>query len=86
MEPRPLGEQLHAEKPNKILHLDFLYMMESKGDERYVLVIKHDATKMVLLRNEVSTGAQEAAEALLDWFSMFGFGSPIRAATLKTSW
>jgi transposase InsO family protein len=72
VEPMPLGEQPHAEKPNEILHLDFLFMGKSKGEERYILVIKDDATKMVLLRNEVSAGAQEAAEALLEWFSMFG--------------
>jgi hypothetical protein len=64
-------------------------MEKSKGEDRYILVIKDDATKMVLLRNEVSAGGQEAAEALLECSLSLGwllFGSPIRAVTLKTSW
>jgi hypothetical protein len=32
--PRPLGAQLHATKPNEILHFDFLYIGLSR-DRKY---------------------------------------------------
>jgi hypothetical protein len=41
--PRPLGTQLHATKPNEILHLDFLYIRLSRdGTYQYLLLLKDD--------------------------------------------
>jgi Integrase zinc binding domain len=41
--PRPLGTQIHATKPNGILHFDFLYIGLSKdGKYQYVLLLKDD--------------------------------------------
>jgi Integrase zinc binding domain len=41
--PRPLGTQLHATKPNEILHFDFLYIMLSRdGKYQYLLLLKDD--------------------------------------------
>jgi Integrase zinc binding domain len=41
--PRPLGTQLHATKPNEILHIDFLYIGLSRdGKYQYLLLLKDD--------------------------------------------
>jgi Integrase zinc binding domain len=41
--PRPLGTQLHAIKPNEILHFDFLYIGLSRdGKYQYLLLLKDD--------------------------------------------
>jgi hypothetical protein len=41
--PRPLGTQLHAIKPNEILHFDFLYIGLSRDDKyQYLLLLKDD--------------------------------------------
>jgi Integrase zinc binding domain len=39
--PRPLGTQLHATRPNEILHFDFLYIGLSRdGKHQYLLRLK----------------------------------------------
>jgi hypothetical protein len=41
--PRPLGTQLHATKPNEILHFYFLYIGLSKdGKYQHLLLLKDD--------------------------------------------
>jgi hypothetical protein len=41
--PRPLGTQLHATKPNEILHFDYLYIGLSRdGKYQYLLLLKDD--------------------------------------------
>jgi hypothetical protein len=41
--PRPLGMQLHAIKPNEILHFDFLYIGLSRGRKcQHLLLLKDD--------------------------------------------
>jgi hypothetical protein len=41
--PRPLGAQLHATKPNGILHLDILYIGLSRGGKyQYLLLLEDD--------------------------------------------
>ena len=75
--PRPLGEQIHASKPNTVLHYDFCYIQESdsrmKIPYRYVLVIKDDFSGFVELIPSVDATHHVVVEALLDWFSRFGF-------------
>jgi hypothetical protein len=34
-EPRPLGAQIHATKPNEILQFDFLYIVLSRDSTYY---------------------------------------------------
>ncbi|ETV82011.1 hypothetical protein H257_05537 [Aphanomyces astaci] len=40
--PRPWGEELHATKPNELIHFDWLSLPEAPGGLKYVLVIKND--------------------------------------------
>jgi hypothetical protein len=71
--PRPLGTQLHATKPNEILHFDFLYIGLSRdGEYQYIPLLK-DALSgylwLVLCRT-----ADDAAtvEAMMRCFAVFG--------------
>ncbi|OWZ12898.1 LOW QUALITY PROTEIN: hypothetical protein PHMEG_00013864 [Phytophthora megakarya] len=43
-QPRLLGEALHAEHPNELLHWDFLYVSESDTNHEYVLALKDDVS------------------------------------------
>jgi hypothetical protein len=48
--PRPLGTQLHATKPNEILHFDFLYIGLSRDRKhQYLLLLKDDLSEYVWL-------------------------------------
>jgi hypothetical protein len=40
--PRPMGDALHASKPNEVIHFDYLYMRTSVDDVKYVLNVKDD--------------------------------------------
>ena len=42
--PRPLAHTVHAEKPNEVLHFDYLYLYPSDTGEQYILIIKDDAS------------------------------------------
>ena len=66
--PRRLGEMLHASRCNEIVHFDYLYMQDS-----YLLVIKDDFSKYVLLRHTESANAAFVVDSLMHWFSLFGY-------------
>ena len=66
--PRPLGETMHAKRCNEIVHFDYLSMHES-----YLLVIKDDFSKYVMLRHAKSASASFVVDSLMHWFSLFGY-------------
>ncbi|KAF0774600.1 hypothetical protein AaE_001700 [Aphanomyces astaci] len=70
--PRPLGEALHSDKPNGLLHWDFVFMGESKTGEKYLLVVKCDASKTVWLFPAKEATALFVKQCLLQWFAVFG--------------
>jgi Integrase core domain/Integrase zinc binding domain/Chromo (CHRromatin Organisation MOdifier) domain len=70
--PRPMGHALHAERPNELLHFDFLYMDKSTSGELYVLILKDDASGFVWLVPCETADAETTATALLQWFALFG--------------
>jgi hypothetical protein len=72
IEPRPWGEQIHATRPGEVLHMDFLYMGPSEDGSTYLLFLKDDAGKYVMLVNCARAGTSEAANGLLSWFALFG--------------
>lgn len=47
--PRPLSLTLHASKPNKVIHFDFLYMGHGIDTYKHVLVIKDDLSSYLWL-------------------------------------
>jgi Integrase zinc binding domain len=40
--PRPLGEAIHAERPNQVLHFYFLFMGLATTGQKYILILKDD--------------------------------------------
>lgn len=70
--PRPMAHTLHADKPNDLLHLDFLYMGPSNGDHQCVLILKDDASSLVRLEPCPAADTKHTVRALSSWFSIFG--------------
>ncbi|ETV97426.1 hypothetical protein H310_09756 [Aphanomyces invadans] len=70
--PRPLGEALHSSQPNGLLHWNFVYMGDLKTGDRYLLVIKCDASRMVWLFPTKESTAVFVKQCLLQWFAVFG--------------
>ena len=70
--PRPLGHALHADKPNELIHFDFLYMGPGTAGYSYVLIVKDDCSSLVWLEPTATADADSAAAVLSRWFSLFG--------------
>jgi hypothetical protein len=71
--PRPLGTQLHATKPNEILHFDFLYIGLSRdGKYQYLLLLKDDLSGYLWLVPCRTDDAEATVDALMQWFAVFG--------------
>jgi hypothetical protein len=74
--PRPLGMQLHKTKTkaNEILHFDFLYIRLSRdGKCQYLLFLKDDLSGYLWLVPCRTADATATVDALMRWFSLFGF-------------
>jgi hypothetical protein len=71
--PSLLNTQLHATKPNEILHFNFLFIGLSRdGKYQYLLLIKDDLSGELWL---VPSGTAETVatfDALMRWFAVFG--------------
>jgi Integrase zinc binding domain len=64
--PRPLGTQLHATKPNKILHFDFLYIGLSRvGKCQDLLLLKDDLSGYLWLVPFRAADAAATVDALI---------------------
>jgi Integrase zinc binding domain/Integrase core domain len=70
--PRPLGEALHATKPNEVIHFDYLYMGPSTDDANYVLIVKDDYSSYVWLKQCKKADANNTVSVLIEWFAAFG--------------
>jgi hypothetical protein len=70
--PRPLGEALHAVEPNQLLHCDFLSMPVSDDGTRYIHVCVDDASRFVQLTGHKTCKANDAVDAMQQWFGYFG--------------
>jgi Integrase core domain/Integrase zinc binding domain len=71
--PRPLGTQLHATKPNEILHFDFVYIGLSRdGKYQHLLLLKHDLSGYLWLLPCRTADAAATVYALMRWFAVFG--------------
>jgi Integrase core domain len=70
--PRPLGAQLHATKPNEILHFDFLYIGLSRdGKYQYSPLLKDDMSGYLWLVPCRTADAADTVDALMQWFAVF---------------
>jgi transposase InsO family protein len=71
--PRPLGTQLHATKPNEILHFDFLYIGLSRdGKYQYLLLLNDDLSGYLWLVSCRTADAAATVDALMRWLAVFG--------------
>ncbi|OQR83686.1 hypothetical protein ACHHYP_14408 [Achlya hypogyna] len=70
--PRPYGATLHAEKPNELLHFDWLSLPTAYNGMAYVLVMKDDMSGFCILYPSSTADATTTAQALMHWFAMFG--------------
>jgi hypothetical protein len=69
--PRPLGEALHADKPNLVLYFDFLYVGKSSSGPIYILVLRNDMSDYVWLWPCEQANAANTADALTTCFAVF---------------
>ena len=71
--PRPYAGTIHGNKPNHVVHMDFLYIeIEKTGQLKYILVLVDDFTQVTMLAPCVSPTSDIAAETLLRWMSIYG--------------
>jgi Integrase zinc binding domain/Integrase core domain len=69
---RPLGEAMHADKPNELLHMDFHFMGPSYTMESYLLLLKDDLSGYLWLWPCRKADSATTVEALVTWFTTFG--------------
>ena len=72
---RELAHAMHADRPNEIVHFDYLYMGAGSGGVKYVLILKDDFSSYVWLRPATTCDAHHATTALLEWVTTFGIPS-----------
>ncbi len=48
--PRPLGQQIPAQRVSELLHFEFLYDGESRTTHEYILILKDDFSGSSFLR------------------------------------
>jgi Integrase zinc binding domain len=88
--PRPLGTQLHATKPNEILHFDFLHFGLSRdGKYQYLLLLKDNLSGYLWLVTCRTTDAAATVDALMRWLQCLVtccYGYRTEAATSRTRW
>ncbi len=70
--PRPLAHGLHGERPNEVLHADFLYMGPGIEGKKYILIIRDDLSSYVWLWPTDSATSEAAADAITVWLGCFG--------------
>lgn len=69
---RPWSETFRSIKRNEAIHWDYLYLGDSFGDSKYLLVVKDDLTHYCELVPCAQATSMVTAEAILDWHSRFG--------------
>ena len=72
--PRPLGSAIHGQKPNAVLHFDFLYIQKASpaNPNEWIFVIRDDFSGMVELIPCEVPNSEVATVELLRWRSRFG--------------
>ena len=73
--PRPMGHALHSDRPNEVLHFDYLYMGPSATSDVYGLLLKDDASSFVWIEPCKAADAETTADVLLRWMASFGIAT-----------
>ena len=76
MIPRPFGDAIHASKPNKVMHYDYLFIGKTRRGYfhkfQYVLVLKDDLSNFVELISCEAADHYTVVDGLMNWFTRFG--------------
>ncbi len=67
-----MGHALHADKPNELIHFDFLFMEDYSVDTPCVLVLQDSASSFVWLEPCATADPETTATVLLKWICLFG--------------
>ena len=70
--PRPFGTALHADRPNEVLHMDYLYMGPGFDGKKYILILRDDLSTYVWLWATDACTSEHAADAIANWVGAFG--------------
>jgi len=69
--PRPLGEAVHGQYPNHVVHMDWIYVMpaEKKGSHNYQwnLILRDDLSGYVRITPAAIPDSIVTVDALMDW-------------------
>jgi hypothetical protein len=63
--PRLLGEALHADRPNEVIHFDNVYMHKGETSHSYRLIIKDDFSGYIWLHPMEIADAANTVDALM---------------------
>lgn len=70
--PRPFGPALHGTMPNDLVQFDYIEMGTGRTGDKYILMVRDDHSGYCWFYPAVTTTAETAAHALLDWCAAFG--------------
>ena len=74
--PRPLGTQIHGQKPNQVLHFDYVYIYPVKNgashSHQWIFVVRDDFTGMVMLEPCATPNTSVTVQTLMKWRSLYG--------------
>jgi hypothetical protein len=69
--PRPLGEAVHGQKPNQVVHLDWLYIMPAEKDGKHNfqwnLIMRDDLSGYIRVTPAAVPDSIITVDALMDW-------------------
>ena len=70
-EPRPFGPAVHGTAPHDLLQFDFIEMGPGTNGLKYILMLRDDFSSYCLLFPCERANAENAADALMEWCSLF---------------
>lgn len=86
--PRPLSSTLHADKPNGVLHFDYIFLGDSTEQRKYALVLKDDLSGycwLNLLQMRTHQMLHQFCHVGSGCFHHLPFGFRTKAPTSKTN-
>lgn len=70
---RPLAEAVHTDRPNKVVHVDFLYMGPAVGaDTKYLLLLGDNHVSYTWLHLCSNADSDGATGTIAQWIASFG--------------
>jgi hypothetical protein len=75
-EPRPFGCAVHGQKPNEVLHMDWIYISPAKKNGKHEfewnLMLRDDLSGVVRITPARVPDTEVTMEALMEWRAIFG--------------